>query len=686
MNCFRVRERSVLSTGVPTIPGIVLFLFLWASVAKADGLSVRNVSQAPRDAKTATVSFDVAWEHSWRRGSFHDAAWVFFKIRADSKSPWQTARLAADKVVNPTGYGQASGGSRLEFIVPDGDDGFLGVFLRRAEEGSGPVAAQRVTVVLDITAITEIAKAQIQPFGLEMVYVPEGPFQLGVAAGKELNRFYTYGDGGPATPPYTVSGPGPIATGRQPGRLWATGIVPEDGGEIPAAFPNGYRAFYALRFAITQGQYADFLNALPEAETARRYFPEGHGKWIGRSGEPPNRVYEPLGKFPNMWFRPAAPDRDHRCPWLSSADSAGFAAWAGLRPMTELEYEKMCRGPALPVLSDQSGSFWGVDDLNTGQMYERPISVGSAAGRSFQGSHGRGTTELPADWPKDSSASILRGDVLHTREYTSGAHQRISGRLNAVDSHADRKPHPFAAWRGVRTAPAGDAAMRPVIGRFDPHQPWKLPRRATPVVVDGKLDEWTEPTFVLNETRDVFPMTHSPVSRRFPTPRLPNCWGGPADLGARIFIAKDGNDLCFAVEVTDDRHFNNRTGTDIAEGDSLQIGISTQDGHRSFGLAKTADGVVFHQWQAAEESLLKLVDCAVTRDDAKAVTRYELRLPAAALRLEPNAEFGFNVVVYDDDDPDDGKAAPEWIQMAPGTARGPAGGNGAKYLKFVSKE
>lgn len=189
--------------------------------------------------------------------------------------------------------------------------------------------------------------------------MPEGPFDLGVATGKELNRFYAYGDGGTATPPYTVSGPGPIPTGRQPGRLWATGITPEDGGEIPGSFPNGYRAFYAMRFAITQGQYADFLNSLPEAEAALRYFPEGHGKWIGRSGEPPNRVYAPLGRFPNTWFRPAAPDRDHRCPWLSSADSAAFAAWAGLRPMTELEYEKTCRGPALPVLSDQSGSFWG---------------------------------------------------------------------------------------------------------------------------------------------------------------------------------------------------------------------------------------------------------------------------------------------------------------------------------------
>lgn len=155
MNRSRVLDASVRPGGSPAAVLMFLVILLWGSVAKGDGLAVRNVLVAPRDATTATVSFDVAWEHSWRRGSFHDAAWVFFKTRADGKSPWRPVRLAADKVVNPTGYGQAPGGSRLEFVVPDGEDGFHGVFLRRAEEGIGPVAANRVTVVLDVATIPE---------------------------------------------------------------------------------------------------------------------------------------------------------------------------------------------------------------------------------------------------------------------------------------------------------------------------------------------------------------------------------------------------------------------------------------------------------------------------------------------------------------------------------------------------
>ena len=38
---------------------------------------------------------------------------------------------ATDKVLNPTGYGQQKGGSSLEFIVPHGEDGFTGMFVRR---------------------------------------------------------------------------------------------------------------------------------------------------------------------------------------------------------------------------------------------------------------------------------------------------------------------------------------------------------------------------------------------------------------------------------------------------------------------------------------------------------------------------------------------------------------------------
>jgi formylglycine-generating enzyme required for sulfatase activity len=45
---------------------------------------------------------------------------------------------------------------------------------------------------------------------------------------------------------------------------------------------------------------------------------------------------------------------------MSIYDICGYLDWAALRPMTELEYEKACRGPVTPV---QNEFAWGTRDL-----------------------------------------------------------------------------------------------------------------------------------------------------------------------------------------------------------------------------------------------------------------------------------------------------------------------------------
>ena len=122
-----------------------------------------------------------------------------------------------------------------------------------------------------------------------------------------------------------------------------------------------------------------------------------------------------------------------------------------------------------------------------------------------------------------------------------------------------------------------------------------------------------------------------------------------------------------------------QSGPAIGDGDALQIGIATKGGHRTLGVAATADGVRVHQWQPDDTKLLEVLDCAVVRDDAKGATRYELRLPLAPLGIASDELFGFNVLVSEDDD---GAGSQEWIQLAPGMVRGAAGGSGQKYMRF----
>ena len=424
-----------------------------------DALRIENVTVTPRDPRTAVVRFDIAWDSSWRDKTNHDAAWVFFKVRADGKADWQHIRLAADKVLNPTGCGHEKGPTALEFIVPDGDDGFTGMFVRRAAKGKGALSARGITAVWDFTAnkgITKDTKVSMRAFGIEMVYVAEGPFYLG-SGGAEVNGFYMYTDGSQHTQPYRVTSAGAIPTGRGNGRLWARkGAQPEDGGEIPAAFPNGYTAFYCMKRHITWNQYAGFLNTLTAAQAAARC-PEERRRVI-RSGEPPNCTYSAA--------------RRGAAKGLSWADCAAWAAWAALRPMTELEWEKAIRGPREPVPDEVGPSYWNIP---FGHWFwvplhdrdgERPVTVGNVKGRRFRGTHGRGTATLPADWPQDDAVGAGMRCSWYTPSYPRDAkpyprgvtfigldlpRTRTSDRLHAarVDPHR----HPHHKWRGVRTAP-----------------------------------------------------------------------------------------------------------------------------------------------------------------------------------------------------------------------------------------
>jgi len=291
------------------------------------------------------------------------------------------------------------------------------------------------------------------------VYVAKGPFYLG-PGGSEVNAFYEYTDGSQQNLPYQVTSAGAIPTGRQAGKLWArtseplwpTGAPLVDNGEVPASFPNGYAAFYCMKYPITDVLYAGFLNTLTAAEADKRYPDKGKGG-IVRSGESSNYTYSAKGG--GGWTARGG----YGGHGLSWADGVALAAWAGLRPMTELELEKAVRGPREPVPDETGPSYWGIVEFSIGAWHaakqgqiERAVTVGNATGRRFAGTHGNGTLTLPADWPQEDAVGagfrcgpgVPRGADEHQR-------YRLSDRLQAADVNPERN---HFRWRGVRTAPA----------------------------------------------------------------------------------------------------------------------------------------------------------------------------------------------------------------------------------------
>jgi len=126
---------------------------------------------------------------------------------------------------------------------------------------------------------------------------------------------------------------------------------------ISYQFPNGYESFWVMKYELTQSAWVDFLNTLTfdqqmarVANLARTTAVNTRMINSGRNWVRVRSVNPQTGQFTfgisldgTNW---EAADNPVHVPItnLSWADMAAFADWAGLRPLTELEFEKMSRG------------------------------------------------------------------------------------------------------------------------------------------------------------------------------------------------------------------------------------------------------------------------------------------------------------------------------------------------------
>ncbi|MFB3098500.1 MAG: formylglycine-generating enzyme family protein [Acidimicrobiia bacterium] len=479
-------------------------LLLGAASAQANNLDISNVSLTGQDTvdNFILVQFDITWDNSWRISGAdpdnYDAAWVFVKYRV-AGGDWMHATL------NTSGHTAPSGSA----IDTPGDG--KGVFIRRSADGTGMVTFNSVQLRWNYGAdglADNETDVEVQVLGIEMVYVPEGSFELG-SGGTETDHFYEHdGTGTPdKTQTYTVSSEAAIIVGAANGNLFydfVSGGGGDQSGPIPAAFPKGFAAFYIQKYEISQGQYAEFLNLLTSTQAATR---DPGADAMG------NNRYTITGSHPS--FTASAPDR--ACNFLSWADGAAYADWAGLRPMTELEYEKASRGTRPPVADEfawgttnlhasaytitndgqpnatisnpgsgtgnasydvtdgsldgplrvgifaasfappsrqeAGASFYGVMEMS-GNLHERPVTIGNATGRAYTGTHGDGVLTAGGDadasmWPgTDEVGAGFRGGTWAS--ISSGL--RVSGRSSAALVVAPARGT-TPGFRAVRSAP-----------------------------------------------------------------------------------------------------------------------------------------------------------------------------------------------------------------------------------------
>lgn len=144
-------------------------------------------------------------------------------------------------------------------------------------------------------------------------------------------------------------------------------------GTLQPNYPTGFNSFYVMKYEISQEQWVRFLNKLEYNQQKLRTVGDKldhltvgsyvygsscrNGIAIGSRDNGSivfvNNMTQDLGNA----FAQEDDGQTVACNYLSPADMLAYADWCGLRPLSEMEYEKMARAPypEIPLLKEWAG-------------------------------------------------------------------------------------------------------------------------------------------------------------------------------------------------------------------------------------------------------------------------------------------------------------------------------------------
>lgn len=502
-----------------------IFLLL-PGLVKANDIKVENVILTGRDrvADYVQVQFKLSWQNSFKLtsgASNWDAAWVFVKYKIGTNGTWKHASLST------------TGGHSIPTDGASSEPDATGIFIFRSTNGSGTLTLDNCQLRWNYGAdgVPDESKIFVRVFAIEMVRVLAGDFQVG-SGGQNTGEFRTANNTsttGTATT-FTITGTLPTLQGNNTGSS-AVNISTRAGSgndqltgttiaNLATGYPTGNAAFYCMKYEISQGQYRDFLNTLTYSQQVNRTtsIPTSAIGTGALAAAGTNRNYIEI-KTPGVSTTTPAEygcdvDGDNvfdetvdgewvACNFLKWNDIIAFLDWAALRPMTELEYEKACRGTVAPVVDEHSwgstaftavstitngqqagevsstpananvtnnnaftqgpvrtgmyatgssnriaagSSYYGIMDLS-GNLWEQVISIANSTCRGFTGNLGNGTLDSDGNantgWPGESVIGCRGGSWS-----SSIASARVSDRSNITGGVSSRNND--YGGRGVR--------------------------------------------------------------------------------------------------------------------------------------------------------------------------------------------------------------------------------------------
>ena len=336
--------------------------------SRANNITVSQVSLTGRNTVSdfVQVKFNLSWDNSFRTSTGPanwDAAWVFVKYKIGINGTWKHATLSS------TGH-VISGASST---VPSDQKG---IFIYRSSDASGTLTLNNTELRWNYgtDGVPDESKIYVKVFAIEMVNIPgASDFNVGGGGGTSAFTSTTISTSNATTAPSGTGSKGGQAGGYPTGQTAPTN----------STWPNGYNAFYSMKYEISQGQYRDFLNTLTRTQqNARtetnlaagvtsvnnRYVMSNTSAISNRNGircDATIHTSDPITFYCDLdndgTYDESTDGEWIACNFLSWEDVEAYLDWAGLRPMTELEYEKVSRGTITAVTDEYA---WGNTTIN----------------------------------------------------------------------------------------------------------------------------------------------------------------------------------------------------------------------------------------------------------------------------------------------------------------------------------
>lgn len=358
----------------------------------------------------SNISFNVSWDNSWNASlapSNWDAVWIFVKYQDCATRQWYHAAIAT------------TGNSTVSPLQVDLVSDAKGVFLRRSAVGGGNIASTAVTLALNIPAGTYNYKV----YGVEMVHIPQSDFQVGDGTSTSTYSSIT------------------VNAASQSGGISAATL----GGasvNLPATFPMGYNSFYSMKYEISQEQYVEFLNALTYDQQKERTSIDpiaaaGTGAFSTNAGNRNGiKLITPGNNntIPGVFACDATNGVENNIDdgqnvamnFMSWGDLAAYLDWSCLRPMTELEYEKICRGTMPRVAGEYP---WGTTEYNS------YVIASLAPGTAYK--------------PNENFATVVNGRNMHNVASVYAGITYGPARVGVFASSSTGRASSGAAYYGV---------------------------------------------------------------------------------------------------------------------------------------------------------------------------------------------------------------------------------------------